>query len=249
MLKRFLFLSTIMFSVVSRAVFLYPQEKDIVLYLKQIEAGNKSEVIKELPALLKKYPNDPSVMFLKGVLTDDGQKAAEIYSNILQNYPGSRYADASVYRLYTFYFATGNYKKATNYFDILKAEYPNSPYISIAKRNIPPKNSKILTGNSNKSRTNEMAAKQTAAIASAEDYKYTIQAGAFTVLNNADALMKEFKDAGYYSNVEDKLVGGTNFHVVYVGKFVNDDDARNFLTQINSKYNLNGVVVKFDSQN
>ncbi len=244
MAKFFSYLSTILFIVYFSCGFIYPQEIDIVHYLKQIEAGKKLEVKKELPALQKKYPNDPSVLFLQGVLTDDGQKAADIYSNILTNYPGSRYADAAVYRLYTYYFALGNYSKAKNYLDILKVEYPQSPYISIAERKIPDKNSLLTENNISK---NEL--RKSAPVSSEENYEYTIQAGAFTVLDNADALMKEFKDAGYFSRVEDKLVAGTNFHVVYVGKFVNQDDAENFVKQINSKFNLNGVIVKFDFAN
>ena len=39
------------------------------------------------------------------------------------------------------------------------------------------------------------------------------------------------------------MVAGTNFHIVYVGKFVNEEDAQSFLEKINSKYNLNGRIV------
>ncbi len=244
MLRSFPHFQAMLFAVILSAGFLYSQEADIVPYLKQIEAGKKLEVKQELPALQKKYPNDPSVLFLQGVLTDDGENAANIYSNILTNYPGSRYADAAVYRLFTYYFALGNYSKAKNYLDILKVEYPQSPYISIAQRNIPDKNSLLTLNNSNKTEL-----KKTPPVSGEENYNYTIQAGAFTVLDNADALMKEFKNAGYFSNIEDKLVAGTNFHVVYVGKFVNQDDAKNFLAQINSKYNLHGVVAKLELPN
>ena len=244
MLKYFSFISILLIVVIFSCVFAYPQETDIVPYLKQIEAGKRLEVNKEIPALQKQFPNDPSILFLQGVLTENGQRAANIYKSILKNYPGSRYADASVYRLYTYYFALGNYSKAKSYLDMLKVEYPQSPYISIAKRNVPDKNSILFNDNSNK---NEL--KESASGSGEEDYKYTIQAGAFTVLDNAKALMSELKNAGYFSSVEDKLVGGTNFHVVYVGKFVNEDDAQNFLKQVNSKYNINGAVVKFDLQN
>ncbi len=242
MRKRLLYIESILIVFILSAGSLYAQETDIVPYLKQIESGNKQEVRKELPTLLKKYPKDPSVMFLQGVLTDDGQKAEQIYTAIWKNYPSSRYADASVYRLYNYYYSLGIYSKARNFLDVLKVEYPQSPYLSIARKNIPDKNSVIAAVKTDKSELKDSAKNNPE-----EDYKYTIQAGAFSVADNAASLMKEFKNAGYFSIVEDKSVAGTNFHVVYTGKFVNEEDARNFLKQLDSKYNINGVVVKFDS--
>ncbi len=33
------------------------------------------------------------------------------------------------------------------------------------------------------------------------------------------------------------------FHIVYVGKFVEEDDAEGFLQVINKKYNLSGRII------
>ena len=77
-------------------------------------------------------------------------------------------------------------------------------------------------------------------------YKYVIQAGAFTVSANAESLRKDFISAGYSSHVEDKVVGGTTFHVVYVGNFKTDTEAKNFLQVLNDKYHLTGRVVERD---
>jgi hypothetical protein len=74
--------------------FTYAQDVDIVSYLKQIESGNLEKAKSELPGLKKNYPNSPSVMFLEGVLTENGQEAIIIYNNIIKTYPHSKYADA-----------------------------------------------------------------------------------------------------------------------------------------------------------
>ncbi len=65
--------------------FIYSQDVDIIPYLKQIEDGNKKVVEAELPSLIAKNPDSPSIMFLEGVLTNDGNKAIVTYSKILIN--------------------------------------------------------------------------------------------------------------------------------------------------------------------
>ena len=45
---------------------------DAQLYLSRIAHGDADEVRSELPSLLSKYPNNPGVIYLQGVLTADG---------------------------------------------------------------------------------------------------------------------------------------------------------------------------------
>ena len=99
---------------------LYSQEKDIVPYLRMIEGGAKDSVAQMLPGLKKSYPNDPSVLFLEGVLTENGQDAVPIYNRILSDFPESKYADASVYRLYSYYYSLGLYNTAQSFLNRLK---------------------------------------------------------------------------------------------------------------------------------
>ncbi len=89
------------------ATSLYSQEKDIVPYLKLIEGGARDSVMQILPELKKTSPNDPSVLFLEAVLTENGQDAVPIYNRILNDFPKSKYADASIYRLYSYYYSLG----------------------------------------------------------------------------------------------------------------------------------------------
>ena len=76
------------------------------------------------------------------------------------------------------------------------------------------------------------------------DYRFTIQAGAFSNSANAASLKDDFVSAGYFTEIKEKVVGGTVFQVVYVGKFSVRNDAEDFLHIINSKYNLNGRIVE-----
>ncbi len=207
------------------------QEKDIISYLKLIEGGQKDSVLKLLPDLKKNFPNDPSVIFLEGVLTENGQEAIPIFSRIIDDFPKSKYADASIYRLYSYYYALGLYNTAATLLKKLKKEYPASPYIKIAEREIPSENEPASTE------------QKTSSTENTADYKFTIQAGAFSNDSNADALKKSFENAGYFSYIKNKSVGGSEFRVVYVGKFANNEEAQNFLQVLNDEFKLNGRIV------
>lgn len=213
--------------------YLFSQDVDIVSYLKRIESGEKDDVEKKLPELKSKYPNSPSVMFLDGVLTENGQDAVSIYSKIVNSYPQSKYADASLYRIYSYYYALGLYDAAKKHLEKLKKEYPESPYIKLSDKNIPSEDEITIVNKEQKE------------IPKA-NYNYTIQAGAFSKLKNAQSLKKDFDDSGFKSEIKDKTVGGSVFHIVYVGEFLSEDEAKNFLQVINKEYKLDGRVVRIE---
>jgi len=213
----------------------YSQDVDIIPYLKKIENGQADEVKLELTSLKIENPGSPHIMFLEGVLTENGQKAVLIYQAIVDDYPGSRYADAALYRIYTYYYALGLYESAEKKLGELNKNYPESPYIKIAEQNQLPVNPEITREDDKNDIT-----------ASAEEdrsgNKYTVQAGAFSVKENAEALRLEFEKSGLFSEIKVKLVAGTTFHIVYVGKFVSENEAEDFLKTINDRFKLTGRV-------
>jgi tetratricopeptide (TPR) repeat protein len=219
---------------------IYSQEVNIIPYLKDIENGNVVQAKEALADLKSKYPDDPSVMFLDGVLKENGQEAIVIYQNIVDNYPKSKYADASLYRIFSYYYALGLYDTAREKLMQLKSGYPDSPYIQVANQNL----SLLEKTYEDETKPKTEEPKTT----SEEDYKWTIQAGAFTNLENAKNLMSVFEENGIYTELADKVVGGTTFHVVYAGKFVKHEDAEGFLQVVNSKYQVNGSIVSFPSK-
>ena len=214
---------------------LHPQEVDIVPYLKAIENGNLGQARDALIDLKEKNPDDPSVMFLDAVLKENGQEAVVIYQNIVDNYPKSKYADAALYRIFSYYYALGLYDTSREKLKQLKESYPESPYINIANQNLSSLESAEVEEKETGQDENETV--------SQESYKFTIQAGAFTNLDNANNLISEFENASIYSLLGEKTVGGTTFHVVYAGKFEKYEDAENFLQVVNSRFKLNGSIV------
>jgi len=234
-IKNFVYLA-LLFSALS--VNINAQDVNIVPYLQQIENGKADEVRNELVGLKERYSDDPSVMFLEGVLTENGQKAVVIYQKVVVEYPDSKYADAALYRIYSYYYALGLYESATEKLNKLITDYPKSPYIKIAKQNQLPVNPEITQ----EDETN--ITQQKNEDVKGADYKFTIQAGAFSKIENAESLQLKFEKSGIFSEIKDKLVAGTTFHVVYVGKFVTENDAENFLKTINDRFELSGRVTQ-----
>ena len=227
---------SLLFSALS--INLTAQDLNIVPYLQQIENGKADEVRNELIGLKEKYFGDPSVMFLEGVLTENGQKAVVIYQKVVDEYPDSKYADAALYRIYSYYYALGLYESATEKLNKLIADYPKSPYIKIAKQNQLPVNPEITQEEETDT------TQQKNEDIKGTDYKFTIQAGAFSKKENAESLQLKFENSGIFSDIKDKLVAGTTFHVVYVGKFITENDADSFLKTINDKFELSGRVIE-----
>lgn len=225
--KQFKFLFLLSFIFIS-SINVFSQEVNIVPYLKQIDNGQKVKALSHLAELKDDYPDDPSVMFLEGVLTENGQDAVAIYTEIINEYPNSKYADAAVFRIYSYYYALGLYGTANSFFNRLKKDYPKSPYIKIAEQRT-------------ETTTMPLSAKKKPLPPKSKNkiiYNYTIQAGAFTISANAGHLKTRFENAGFYSTIKDKNVAGTIFHVVYVGKFETEESAKKALNIIDKQFNL-----------
>jgi hypothetical protein len=189
----------------------------IIEYLKKIENGNRGEAAEELQKLKKKFPESPSLFYLEALLNEDGKAASDMYKVIAEKYPRSEYADAAVFRLYSFYSAINDHL-SLKYADILRKNYASSPY------------TKIISPEMNKE------------IIEKESFNYTIQAGAFTNLENAENLKKKFQKDGYYALVQDKIVGGTVFKIVYAGRFNTAAETENFQQVLNKRYGIKGII-------
>ncbi|MBN2571573.1 MAG: SPOR domain-containing protein, partial [Ignavibacteriales bacterium] len=124
----------------------------------------------------------------------------------------------------------GSYIKAKNYCDLLQKDYPNSPYIGFIG-NIPNANETEILPNNNTQGNN--------------NYKYSVQAGAFLSSSNAETLKQKFQNDGYYSDITEKVIGGSILNVVRVGRFVTRQEAEQFLAIIESKYQIKGSIISY----
>ena len=214
------------------------QEVDIVPYLKMIEQGKIEEVKGKLLDLKTDYPKSSNLVFLEGVLTENGQDAVVLYQTLVEKYPKSAYADAAIYRIYSYYFALGLYNTADKNFEKLKKEYPESPYIKMATANVV--NTEV---EETPQQTEETPVEN---VDVEKQFSYSVQAGAFTNVDNANSLKKDIENAGMISFIQDKNVAGTVFNVVYIGKFETRKEADDFLPIANTRFKIAGRVVEIN---
>ena len=72
--------------------------QNIDMYIALLNEGNSAGVKEQLPELISKFPNDPDVLFLKALLTQDGMSALEQFGSLLDKYPKSKYAPETTVR-------------------------------------------------------------------------------------------------------------------------------------------------------
>lgn len=225
---------------------LYSQERDISALIKAIETGNIETAQAGLKKLKQSDPDDPSVIYLDALLTRDGKDALAKYERVAENYPHSRYADASLFRMYSYFYAAGLYNTAQKYYDKLEQDYPSSIYLKTHKELITekelPKEDEENKGESSVNLPESHKEKSDPE----KVFKYTIQAGAFLISANAQNLKNTFEKAGYYSQVKEKKVGGSTFSVVFLERFETEDEAKNFLIDLNKKQKFAGRVVRIE---
>ena len=78
--------------------FLFSQDH-IDALIQDVLNGSRDSVAISLLSIEEEYPNNPSVMYLKGLLETDGEEAKAIFSNLYNNHPTSDYGDDAVMKV------------------------------------------------------------------------------------------------------------------------------------------------------
>jgi len=224
----------------------YSQEADITSALKSVEVGKIDAAQAELQKLKEDNSSDPSVIFLDAILTKAAEEAIKKYSTVFEKYPMSKYADVSLYRVFSYYYSLGYYKKAESHFKRLKIDYPASPYIAAADRKIPDTEETVTSSVSMASST-DTTKNNSIVQPPKEKAKFTIQAGAFLSVENANRLKEQLTKDGFPSEIINKVVGGSLLKIVTTGQFMNEAEAKSSLSLIEAKYNIKGRVIPFPS--
>ena len=213
-------------------------QNSIIPYLKQIENGETKKAEEFVKAAGTNH-NNPDFYFLEAVITPDGETALERYMMIYDKYPDSKFADAALYRIFSYYYALGYYQKAESYLEQLKKFYPGSPYIKSADRNIP--DEAIII--------EEEPEAQQAAVQPTQTYNFTVQAGAFLNLDNAKKLKDNIEKDDYSCQIKTKEVGGSILNVVLVGKFATREEAQKIIDYLKVSHKLNARIASLTQYN
>ena len=232
---------------------------DIGTYLSRVENGRPDEVRAELPTLLSKYPNNPGVLYLQGVLTTDGTEAVRVYQSIVDNFPKSDWADGALYKVYQFYYAIGLYRTAEIKLNQLKTNYPQSKYITNVvqadTKNLPeevpdpsaPAQNHVPQSIPPPIQVDKPTTEERESPAQPNEEtmrgQYTLQVGAYSQQVNAEKQKLFFEDLGYQVEVINKVRDARSLFVVLVGEYKTADDARAKSVELKKKYNINSMMI------
>jgi cell division septation protein DedD len=230
------------------------QEAEVQKYLSMVNGGQADEVRKEIPGLLAKYPNDPGVLYVQALVTRDGAESARVYQSIVDNFPKSQYADASLYKLYQFYYALGLYRTADLKLKQLQQEYPKSKYLSksgVVEPGALPEESETAPPAAKSEELAQPAAPAAPqaqplpapAPASVTPTGFSLQAGAFSTQANAEKQKAFFVGLGYSVELITKVRDTKTLYVVLVGSFTSYDAAKSKAAEIKKQHKIDCMVV------
>ena len=239
--------------------FLHAQNVD--MYLSLLEKGNIKDVRETLPELISKFPQDPGVLYLKSLLTEDGGSAIKQYKNIIKNYPESKYAPDSAMKLGEYFYAKGLYTQSAN---ILKNIPPNYPryqdmqrltdlminsfnaigeadsakyYSLIIKSMFPNVQTNIKEDDSRLSQVFDFNKKVKSA------GPYVVQIGAFSSKENAKRLKLQVSQLGHDVSINKVDSNGKTFFAVRINRYKSKRKAEEVGKNIKSKLGVSYRVL------
>jgi hypothetical protein len=189
------------------------KEPDIQRLLDNLNEGNANSVNKEVVSLMKKFPNNPGLLYVKARAIGNAVDAVKIYNEIYQKYPKSEWADDAIYRVYQYYSITDNTKLAQEKLTLLRTKYPKSKLLD------------EFSGSDNSQKF------------------YYVQLGAFSSKTKAQDFLDETKEVGFNLLIKSKSVDDKTLFAVLSNKFKKLSDAEKFQKNIESKLNIASIII------
>jgi len=233
-----------LFSIQHSKIICQTTDIEVRSAIEKVDKGEGEEVKKILTELVSKYQNTSGMIYLQGRLASDGIEAVKFYQGVVDNFPKSEWADDALYRIYQYYYSLGLYRTADLKMQQLKRDYPSSSYVTgnpdvklpIKEEtpvNLPIK--EIITIDTLQSIQSAL---------SSNIGKYTLQAGAFSTLANAEKQKSFFEGLSYSVEITNKIRTGHTMYLVWVGSYKTVEEARAIGKEIKSKYKIETMIIE-----
>ncbi len=160
---------------------LFGQQAAIRAKILAVAEGHAEDVRRQLPSLLKEYPNDPGVLFLSAILERDGRKALETYHRIVRDYPLSEWADDAQWRIVQYYALLRDTLAARQALVEYQQRFPLSEFLIHAQNVV---QSTVGIEQESPQRAASAAAPQRGTTASSQ--RFTLQIGAYSTKEVAE---------------------------------------------------------------
>ena len=239
--------------------------QNIDLYLSLIDEGKTEGVIETLPELVSKYPNNPGVLYIKALMTEDGKTSIDIYNEIIKKYPDTRYAPYAAMKIGEYFYARGLYTQASRLLKNIPIKYPRFADIQRATNLM--MNSFNAIGESDSARYYGLIIKsmfpevdtgnvdfneKNKPLAQVFEFKknrqidlgpYVIQMGAFSTKENAVRLKLQISQLGHDVSINNVDSNGRTLYAVRVNRFKTKNKAESIGKDIKSKIGVNYRVL------
>ena len=235
--------------------------QNIDLYFSLVEEGKVNGVKESLPELLSKYPKDPGVLFLKAILTSDGEFAIRQYKNILIQYPESKYAAESALKIGEYFYSKGLYTQSANLLKNIPNEYPrfskmqrltdlminsfnaigeadSAKYYALIINSMFPAIEINVENKDNKLSQVFSFRKKTENLG-----PYVVQIGAFSSKENAKRLKLQVSQLGHDVSINKVDSNGKTFYAVRINRYKSKRKAEDIGKDIKSKLGVNYRVL------
>ena len=231
--------------------------QNIDLYLSLIDEGKTEGVRESLPELISKYPNNAGVIYIKALMTEDGQTSIDTYSDIIKRYPDTRYAPYAAMKIGEYFYAKGLYTQASKILKNIPLKYPrfkdiqratnlmissfnaigeadSARYYGLIIKSMFPK---VDIGIDNFNEKNKP-------LAQVFDFNkkkrtdlgpYVVQVGAFSTRENAKKLKMQISQLGHDVSIRNIDSNGRTLYAVRVNRFKTKNRAENIGKDIKSK--------------
>ena len=100
--------------------------------IQEVLSGSKDSAAIYLPLIETLYPNNPNMLFLKGLMETSGEDAMKIFVKLYNNHPTSEYGDDSVMKIAEYYYASGLYVQSAGWLKKMPLYYSRSEHIERA---------------------------------------------------------------------------------------------------------------------
>ncbi|MEE9161465.1 MAG: SPOR domain-containing protein [Candidatus Neomarinimicrobiota bacterium] len=103
--------------------------QDLDAYFELAYQGQRARVAEALPELYQQHPNDGSVLFLEGLITEDGDAAVDLFKRVTSLYPTGPHAPDALLKVGEYYYSRGLYVQAAQYLKRIPVHYPRSDLV------------------------------------------------------------------------------------------------------------------------
>ncbi len=242
------------------AAWIFPQ--DVSRLIDDVQSGRTDEALSFIQNSTN-LPETPELFFLQGLLEKDGELAVNYYERIIRSYPESEYVDDAMMKLGEYYYSSGLYVQAANWFRNVADDHPDYPYIKMTAKlllkslEIAGENELVreytnkfmekmpdLWDNDIQLKSPARGAKYQVRPPAAGKGEFVIQVGAFGKREGADSRAELLNKNGFPARVEQIHSGGKTLNAIFVGNYATREEAEAVKSKIRTELGLDSFIVK-----